>query len=98
LLIGVLPLLGLGFLAGDGVEKVFPILSVVLATGGFCWGFRHHQQFYTFLFLFAGFSLIFTGRIWVDGTLEFAVRGVRYPAPSLWPPLEPTSLPALSRL
>lgn len=77
LLSGVLPLLGLGFLAGDGVEKVFLIISIVLATGGFCWGFRHHQEFYIFLFLIAGLALIFTGRIWVDGTLElpFVVSG-----------------------
>lgn len=70
LLIGILPLLGLGFLAGDRVEKSFLITSIVLAVGGFSRGFRYHKQFYIFLFLIAGLALIFTGRIWVDRTLE----------------------------
>ncbi len=39
LLISVLPLLGLGFLAGDGVEKVFIATSIVLAAGSFSWDF-----------------------------------------------------------
>ena len=44
LIINVLPLLGLGFLAGDGVEKVFLGTSMVLAFGSFSWGFRYHRQ------------------------------------------------------
>jgi hypothetical protein len=51
LLIGVLPLLGLGFLLGEGVEKVFLATSAVLAVGSFSWGFGYHRRFYVFLFL-----------------------------------------------
>ena len=77
MLIGVLPLLGLGFLAGDGVEKGFLVTSIVLAVGSFSWGFRHHKNLYVFLFLVGGLLLIFTGRVWVDENSEisFVVSG-----------------------
>lgn len=77
LLIGGLPLLGLGFLAGDGIEQVFIVTSIILAVGSFSWGFRHHRRFYIFLFLVSGLALIFTGRVWVaDGfELPFVVSG-----------------------
>ena len=77
LLISVLPLVGLGFLAGDGVEQGFIITSVVLAVSGFSWGFRHHRRFYIFLFLVLGLTLIFAGRIWVANGFEipFVVSG-----------------------
>jgi hypothetical protein len=77
LLISVLPLVGLGFLAGDGVEKVFLATSIILAVGSFSWGFRHHKNLYIFLFLIGGLLLIFTGRAWVDENSEisFVVSG-----------------------
>jgi MerC mercury resistance protein len=77
LLIAVLPLVGLGFLAGDGIEKIFIVASVILAASGFSWGVRHHRRFYIFLFLICGLSLIFTGRIWVPDRFEipFVVSG-----------------------
>jgi hypothetical protein len=77
LLIGVLPLVGLGFLTGDGVEKVFLASSMILAVAGFSWGFRHHKNLYIFLFLIGGLLLIVTGRVWVDENSEilFVVSG-----------------------
>jgi hypothetical protein len=77
LLTGVLPLLGLGFLAGAETERVLLMVSVVLAIGGFCFGFRYHKRYYIFMFLIAGLALIFTGRISVDENLElpFVVSG-----------------------
>jgi MerC mercury resistance protein len=77
LLIGVLPLVGLGFLAGDSIEKVFLVTSIVLAVGSFSWGFRHHKKHYVFLFLVGGLLLIFTGRIWVgeNSEISFVVSG-----------------------
>jgi hypothetical protein len=77
LMIGVLPLLGLGFLAGDGMEKGFLGTSVVLAVSSFSWGFRYHRQFYIFLFLISGLALIFFGRVWVQESSEilFVVSG-----------------------
>lgn len=59
LLIGVLPLIGLGFLAQDGVETGFLAASIVLALGSFSWGFRQHRRRYIFLFLIGGLALIF---------------------------------------
>jgi hypothetical protein len=77
LLIGVLPLVGLGFLAGDGAEKVFLGTSIILALVSFSWGFRHHKKLYVFLFLVGGLLLIFTGRIWVgeNSEISFVVSG-----------------------
>jgi hypothetical protein len=77
LLIGVLPLVGLGFLGGDGVEKVFLASSMILAVGSFSWGFRHHKNLYVFLFLISGILLIFTGRVWLEENSEvsFVVSG-----------------------
>jgi len=50
LLIGVLPLFGLGFLLGDGVEKIFVMTSILMAVSTFSWGFRYHRRFYIFIF------------------------------------------------
>jgi MerC mercury resistance protein len=77
LVISVLPLLGLGFLAGDGVEKVFLGTSAVLGLSSFSWGFRYHRQLYIFLFLISGLALIFFGRVWVQESFEilFVVSG-----------------------
>jgi hypothetical protein len=77
LLIGVLPLLGLGFLLGEGVEKVFLATSAVLAVGSFSWGFGYHRRFYVFLFLLSAGALMVTGRLWVDERYEipFVVSG-----------------------
>lgn len=77
LLVNLLPLLGLGSLAGDGIERIFLVSSIVLAIGSFSFGFRHHRRFYIFLFLASGLSLIFAGRNWVSGGLEipFVVSG-----------------------
>ena len=77
LIVSVLPLIGLGFRAGDGVEKVFLGTSIVLAVGSFGWGFRYHRQLYIFLILISGFALIFFGRFWVHEKFEilFVVSG-----------------------
>ena len=45
LLIGVLPLFGLGFLLGDGIEKIFVTTSILIAVSSFSWGFRYHRRF-----------------------------------------------------
>jgi MerC mercury resistance protein len=71
-LIGVLPLVELGFLTGDGVEKVFLATSIILAVGSLSWGFRRHKNLYVVLFLIGGLLLIFTGRVWVDENSEIS--------------------------
>jgi hypothetical protein len=77
LLINFLPLLGLSFLAGDGVEKLFIVTSIALAIASFYSGARYHKKLHIFLFLIGGVALIFTGRAWVDVNFEvpFVVSG-----------------------
>lgn len=70
LLVSILPLLGLGFLLGDGVEKFFLVTSIVLAVSSFIWGFRYHRRFYVFLFLVSAAALIMAGRLWADAQFE----------------------------
>jgi MerC mercury resistance protein len=70
LLVSILPLLGLGFLLGDGVEKFFLVTSIVLAVSSFIWGFRYHRRFYVFLFLVSAAALIMAGRLWADDRFE----------------------------
>jgi hypothetical protein len=70
LLVSVLPLLGLGFLLGEGVEKFFLATSIVLAVSSFSWGVRYHRRFYVFLFLVSAAALIIAGRLWVDDRFE----------------------------
>ena len=50
LMIGVVPLLGLGFLVSDGIEKVFLGSSVILAVSSFTWGFDITGDFTFFSF------------------------------------------------
>lgn len=77
LLIGVLPVLGLGFLLGEAVEGYFLIAALVLAITGFSVGERRHGHFYVYLFLAGAAALIYTGRQWVGSELElpFVVSG-----------------------
>jgi len=73
LLVGVLPLLGLGFLLGDGVEKIFVATSVILGISSFTWGFRSHRRFHIFAFLISALVLICAGRYCVDERYETLV-------------------------
>jgi hypothetical protein len=70
LLVGVLPLLGLGFLLGGGVEKIFAATALVLAVSSFTWGFRYHRRYHIFVFLLSALALISAGRYWVDERYE----------------------------
>jgi hypothetical protein len=77
LLVSVSPLLGLGFLVGDGFEKFFVVTSIVLAVSSFGRGFRYHRRFHIFLFLITAAALIIAGRFWVEDRYEipFVVSG-----------------------
>jgi hypothetical protein len=70
LLVGVLPLLGLGFLLGDGIETIFVAASAVLAVSSFTWGVRHHRCYHIFVFLLSALALISAGRYWVEDRYE----------------------------
>lgn len=73
LLVGLLPLLGLGFLLGDGIEKIFVATSMVIAVSSFTWGFRYHRRFHVFVFLVSALALISAGRFWVDERYEIPI-------------------------
>jgi hypothetical protein len=70
LLIGVLPLLGLGFLLDPQIESIFLVAAAVLGISSFAAGFRAHRRLYIFLFLAGALVLIFGGRKLVDESLE----------------------------
>ena len=70
LLIGVLPLVGLGFLLNDHVETIFLVIAIVVGIGSFAQGFRAHRRMYVLLFLAGAMTLIFIGRQSVDQEFE----------------------------
>ena len=61
LVIGILPLIGLGFLADHTAERIFVGFSICLAVMSLCWGFRTHGRAHLFWILIASASLIGTG-------------------------------------
>jgi len=70
LLVGVLPLLGLGFFVGDGIEKIFVTTSIIIAVSSFSWGFRYHRRFHIFVFLVSAVALISIGWLGIDELYE----------------------------
>jgi hypothetical protein len=58
-----LPLIGLGFLADEGMEVALSLLSSVLAVAGFGLGFRRHRSLRPLVFLPAGIILFVLGRV-----------------------------------
>lgn len=70
LLIGILPILGLGFLLGEEAEGYFLIAALVLAITVFAAGVRPYGRFHI-LFFFAGAAgLMYAGRQWAGPELE----------------------------
>jgi hypothetical protein len=70
LLVGILPLLGLGFLVGDSVEQFFVGISIILGLSSFTWGFRYHRRFHIFVFLISALALISAGHFWAGDRYE----------------------------
>src|SRR5438105_13723224 len=68
--ITVFPLLGIGFLANERLERIVLIVSIALASMSICWGIRIHRQ-RRILFLFgAALFLILFGHGYMEGTGE----------------------------
>ena len=61
LIFGVLPALGLGFLAGHVFEQVFVSFAIVLASISLLFGLRRHGSYRAFLFLVPGILLLVVG-------------------------------------
>jgi len=75
--VGILPLMGLGFLADHTTEAIFIVLSICLAMLSLCWGLKTHKNYKAFIvFLFSAF-LIGSGIFLVSETfhLMFIVMG-----------------------
>jgi hypothetical protein len=58
-----LPLIGMGFLADEGMEVALSIFSSVLAVVGFGLGFRRHRSLRPLVFLPAGITLFILARV-----------------------------------
>jgi hypothetical protein len=58
-----LPLLGLGFLAGEGAGVALSIFSAMLATLGLVLGFRRHRSHRALVFLPAAIALFVLGQV-----------------------------------
>ncbi len=61
LVFGVLPALGLGFLANHGFEQIFVSFAILLATISLLYGLRKHGSYRAFVFLLPGIALLVIG-------------------------------------
>ncbi len=68
-----LPLVGLGFLAGEPAEYAI-IGAVLLAAGSVVAGVRHHRRWRAFLTLVLAVGVIVTGYLATEGSFEVALH------------------------
>ena len=68
-----LPLLGLGFLAGEPAEYAI-IGAVLLAAGSVVAGVRHHRRWRAFLTLVLAVGVIVTGFLAAEGSFEVVLH------------------------
>lgn len=66
IVVGVLPLIGLSFLADHDIELVFVSLSVLLALLSLCFGYRTHGNARLFTLLAVSAALIVAGFLMID--------------------------------
>lgn len=69
-LIGVLPLIGLGFLVSESAEQVIIIAVGSLAIGSLVWGVRHHRSWRAFLILVVALAFLAIARTAAHGSFE----------------------------
>jgi len=62
-LFGVLPALGLAFLANHAIERAFVGFAIVLATTSLLFGLRKHGSYRAFWFLIPGIVLLVAGML-----------------------------------
>ena len=68
-----LPLLGIGFLAGEPAEYAI-IGAVLLAAGSVVAGVRHHRRWRAFLTLVLAVGVIVTGFLAAEGSFEVVLH------------------------
>jgi hypothetical protein len=66
----ILPLLGIGFLADERIERTVLFTSIALACASVCWGIRLHRQRRILLLFGAALFLIMGGHQFGQGTTE----------------------------
>jgi hypothetical protein len=66
----ILPLLGIGFLADERIERMVLVVSIALASVSICWGFSRHRRRRVLILFGAALSLIALGRGVLSGTSE----------------------------
>jgi hypothetical protein len=76
LVITLLPLLGLGFLAGHAFESAMLIIAVSLATASLCWGSSIHGKRQILLFLLAAVILFSSGFFMFEGNKHWVLIGL----------------------
>lgn len=69
LVIGLLPLLGIGFLAADWFEDIAVISAISLGVISMIHGYHHHRRFRVVGILVAGVILLATGR-WIAADMS----------------------------
>lgn len=69
LVIGLLPLLGIGFLAADWFEDTAVIAAISLGVISMIHGYHHHRRFRVVGILIAGIILLVTGR-WIAADIS----------------------------
>jgi hypothetical protein len=76
-LVGVLPVLGLGYFVSHDFEFAFVLVTAVLALGSLCWGYRSHKSQKVFVLLLISLLLLGGGLFVVshDFHLGFVVAG-----------------------
>lgn len=73
--LGVLPLIGLGFLAGHTFERIFVACAAVLAAGSIFLGYRRHRRPQALFLMLPGIALLVLGIV-VDIDLHLVVHTV----------------------
>lgn len=59
--LALLPLVGLGFLAGHTFERVFVACAALLAVGSLAIGYRHHRRPHALFLMLPGIALLLFG-------------------------------------
>lgn len=76
-LIGVLPLLGLGFVAEERVEWLLVALSGLIGVASLLPSyFRYHRRVSPLILFGVGVTLIVVGRVWFEEGAAFETAGV----------------------
>ncbi len=68
--IGLLPILGIGFLAAPWFENIAVLGAICLAIVSLMHGYLHHRQFHALWLLLIGTVLLFSGRFVIGNSQQ----------------------------